>query len=388
MKERVLPDGWPWVVLIVNFGWVAWKFRSRLMRELRSAGYRIAVLTHFDGYEDQLRLNCDIVVDVPLVAARIDPVADLRTLFSYLIQLRSIKPVAVLTFTIKPNIYGSLAARMLSIPVVANVTGLGSVQKTGAFVALVVRNLYRIAFARSACVFFQNPDDMSSLIGEGLVQPESAQLLPGSGVDTDEYVPRTVPERQGEPVVFCMMARLLREKGVVEFAQAAEQLVNSGLPARFELWGLLDPADSRCITAAEISCWERRGILVFRGPARDAKQAFASVDVVVLPSYYPEGTPRTLLEAAALGLPSITSDMPGCRDAVVDGRTGLLCRPRDVDSLAEAMRAMVKLGASGRSSYGRQGRAHVIARFDERIVVEAYLGVLAVLGRDADACRR
>jgi glycosyltransferase involved in cell wall biosynthesis len=364
------------VVLIVNRGWVAWKFRSRLMLELRDAGYRVILLTQVDGFEAQLRTCCEDVIDVRLAATVVAPFADLLTIATYRSHLQRIRPLAVLTFTIKPNVYGSLAAHWLGVPAICNVTGLGSAQSRRGLVPLIVRRLLTLAFARAAHVYFQNPDDMALFLSQGVVPARSARLLPGSGVDIDYYRPRDLQHGEKGVIVFCMMARLLRDKGVIEFAQAAGRLRAEGMPARFELWGILDEADERCVSKEEIESWERAGHLVFRGPAQDAIQAFAGVDVVVLPSYYPEGTPRTLLEAAALGLPCITSDMPGCRDAVLHERTGLLCRPRDVDSLAHAMRAMVRADATRRSAYGERARKHVVERFDERIVIDAYLRAL------------
>ena len=369
------------VALIVNQTWAVWKFRARLISTLRAEGYKVVVLAQRDDAFEKLRPLCDELVDVKMAARQISPLRDLQTMAAYRHHLGRIQPLAVLTFSIKPNIYASLVCRSLGIPVVNNVTGLGVVQQRGGWIATTVRFLYRSAFARSHRVFFQNPQDMRQMIEQRLVAADRASLLPGSGVDTTRFVPRADGEASGA-VRFCMIARLLRDKGVVEFAQAARTLREQHRDARFALWGILDAADPRCVTRAEIAEWEAQGWLAFHGEASDAREAFECADVVVLPSYYPEGTPRTLLEAGSMALPCITTDTPGCRDAVVHEVTGFICAPRDAQSLAAQMVRAIELGAQGRAQMGVRGRARTIAEFDEHIVLDAYRLQLLQIARD------
>ena len=250
-------------------------------------------------------------------------------------------------------------------------TGLGSVKDRGGLVGRVVKLLYRAALRKDLWVFFQNSQDVADMRALGVVPEGRWSVLPGSGVDVEHYRPA---ERSTESrsLRFCMLARLLRDKGVVEFAQAARQVRKERPRVEFELWGILDKNDPRCITADEIHAWEAEGILCFRGEAPDALQAFSEADAVVLPSYYPEGLPRTLLEAGAMGLPSITTDMPGCRDAVVDGVTGLLCSPRDAGSLVKAMLRLADMNAADRAAMGSAARERVLTLFDEKLVLNAY----------------
>lgn len=359
------------VVVVVNQAWMAWKFRMRLIGSIRAAGYRVVLMAGRDDCFDRLVPACDELIEIRMAFRRISVAADLQTVGEYVRHLRRLRPMAVLTFTIKPNIYASLACRWLGIPVVNNVTGIGTAQRRGALLAWAIERLYRAAFRRSRQVFFQNPDDLQEFIALRLVEPGQAALLPGSGVDTSYYQPRSgLSGRTGLRV--CMLARLLRDKGVVEYAAAASQVRQRFPGIQFDLWGIVDASDPRCVTRSEIAQWEADGVLQFHGEARDALQAFADADLVVLPSYYPEGTPRTLLEAASMGLPCITTDMPGCRIAVLHESTGLLCKPRDVGSLAAAIGRIASMSEEERGAMGRRARARTLAEFDEGIVLDAY----------------
>jgi glycosyltransferase involved in cell wall biosynthesis len=371
----------PTVALIVNQAWVAIKFRLRLMQSLRDAGWRVVVVTDMrSDVRRQLANHCDEIVHVPVAAVRIDPIADLRTLAGYWQALRRMRPAAALTFTIKPNIYGSLACHALGVPVINNVTGLGTAQGAGAFVAAIVRLLYRRAFGRSAWVFFQNHDDAAEMVSRKLVRDGRWSVLPGSGVDTATFVPTGGANADAATAVrICMMSRLLLEKGVVEFADAAARVRRERPQARFDLWGIADPDDTRYVRPEQVAAWVAEGRLEFHGEAADARQAFASADVVVLPSYYREGLPRTLLEAASMGLPVITTDSPGCREAVDVGNTGYLCAARDANDLADALLRMIDLGAAARRALGEAARRRATEHFDERVVLDQYAQRLAAL---------
>ncbi|MEO8080997.1 MAG: glycosyltransferase family 4 protein [Caldimonas sp.] len=368
------------VALIGNQAWAVLKFRSRLIETLRADGYRVVVLAHRDATFERLRPLCDELIDVKMVLRQISPLGDLRTLAAYWRHLRRLDPFAVLSFSIKPNIYGSLVCRWLRLPVVNNVTGLGAIELRSGRVASTVRWLYRRSFSHSHRVFFQNPQDMQAMLAQAIVGPDQARLLPGSGVDTARFTPAV--RAPGDRIRFCMIARLLRDKGVVEFAEAAGKLRSRHPDLQFDLWGILDAADPRCVTRAEVAAWEERGWLGFHGEARDAAQAFEFADVVVLPSFYPEGTPRTLLEAGSMALPCITTDMPGCRDAVVHEVTGFLCPPRDAGALAEAMMRAVEIGPEGRRAMGERARARILTEFDEDIVLAAYRDQLSEIAAE------
>jgi glycosyltransferase involved in cell wall biosynthesis len=190
-------------------------------------------------------------------------------------------------------------------------------------------------------------------------------------VDLEKYKLPAAPPHQ--PLRFAMASRLLREKGVVEFADAARIIKRDFPTVDFRLWGILDKSDPRCVNQAEIDKWVNEGIITYGGEATDAIQAFCDASCVVLPSYYPEGVPRTLLEAASMSLPVITTDMPGCRDAVINGKTGFICKPRDAQDLAIVMRKFLCLSEMERQSMGQDAREYMRTVFDENIVLKAYL---------------
>lgn len=361
------------IVVVVNQAWSAWKFRSRLIGSLRASGYRIVTLVGKDEYLAELEKICDEVMVVPMARGTISILSDLLLLGAYVYYLSRLRPLAVLTFTIKPNIYASMVCRAFGLPAINNVTGMGTTASSSPLLSGLVSRMYRSAFSSSWRVFFQNPDDLEDMLTRNIVRADQAVLLPGSGVSTEYYAPtERMPGAHAEFHV-SMLARLLREKGVCEFAEAARRIRRRHPNVKFHLWGKLDDRDQRSISRQELRKWESEGTLVFHGEARDAVEAFRNADVVILPSYYPEGTPRTLLEAASMGLPCITTDLRGCRDAVIDGVTGYTCKARDVDSLTRALERMIQLNTSERSKMGVEARRLALNKFDERYVIDAYL---------------
>jgi glycosyltransferase involved in cell wall biosynthesis len=222
-------------------------------------------------------------------------------------------------------------------------------------------------------VFFQNPDDRLLFIRRGLVPPDKVELLPGSGIDLAEFSPRPAPS--GDRFAFLMIARLIRDKGILEYVEAARSLRARGIDADFRVVGFLDDGNPTSVKAAELERWTEEGTISVLGRRDDVREEIARAGCVVLPSYR-EGTPRTLLEAAAMGRPVITTDVPGCREVVEDGQTGLLCRAGDSRDLAEKMELLLGMAPAERERLGRNGRAKMEREFGEQIVVDRYLGAL------------
>ena len=319
-------------------------------------------------------------LDVERIAIRIDragmnPFADLKLFAEYRRLLRQLRPAAYLGYTIKPNIYGSLAAASLGIPALPNVSGLGTAFIRGGMLQSIVTRLYRFGFARAPVVFFQNDEDRRLFVERRIVRPGQAQVLPGSGVDLARFEPAPLPDA---PPVFLLIARLLRDKGVVEFVEAARALRSIMPDARFQLLGPIDEGNRTAITRAELDSWTSEGVVEYLGTTDDVRPFIAAASAVVLPSYR-EGLPRSLLEGAAMGRPLIAADVPGCRDVVEEDVNGYLCAPRDADALAGAMRRLANLSAAEQLAMGKAGRRRVQERFSEEIVVRAYLDVIAGL---------
>ena len=347
-------------------------FRLGLIRGLRRAGYEIVVAAPADGHAQKLVAEGVRFLPLPMTRSGMNPVKELRLLTRYGRLMREVRPAVYLGFTIKPNIYGSLAAATTGVPSINNVSGLGTMFLGGGGKAALARALYRLALRRSATVFFQNPEDLQSFVDSGTVRHGQARLLPGSGIDLDHYAPAPLPE--GAPV-FLFAGRLLADKGVREFVAAA-RLARDGVPgARFQLLGAPDPGNPSNIPEAQLDAWRTDGTVELLGEASDVRPHIARATAVVLPSYR-EGLPRVLLEAAAMGRPMIASDVPGCRTIVEPGNNGLLCSVRDPRSLADAMIEIAELSHGQRQAMGRAARATVERDYGEERVIEAYLEAL------------
>jgi glycosyltransferase involved in cell wall biosynthesis len=225
-------------------------------------------------------------------------------------------------------------------------------------------------------VFFQNHDDRAEFVARGLVDPGQVEVLPGSGLDAAHYDPARWPRANDGTFRFLMVARLIRDKGVSEFVEAA-RIVRARYPyARFALLGFLDVDNATAISRAEMASWVAEGVVEYCGAADDVRPFLGNADCVVLPSYR-EGLSRVLLEAGAMARPAIATDVPGCRDVIVPGKTGLLCKVRDPESLAARMIELLETPAEARAAMGRAARAHIAENFDENSVIAAYRAALA-----------
>ena len=350
-------------------------FRAGLIRSLRGAGYRPVIVAPDDpaGEPRMAELGVERVI-LPIDRSGLNPVADLRLLLGYRRILQRVKPVAFLGFTIKPNIYGSLAATSLGIPAIPNVSGLGTAFIGRGPLRLLVSQLYRRAFRKAPVVFFQNPDDSRLFVDRRIVRVDRTRVLPGSGIDLEYFAP--APQPPGL-LTFLLVSRLLGDKGIREYVHAARQLCHT-LAARFQLVGPLDPGNRSGIRGDELSRWVEEGTIEYLGATDDVRSFIAAASAIVLPSYR-EGLPRSLLEGAAMARPLIATDVPGCREVVEDGVNGYLCAVRDAGSLARAMRKLADLSPVERERMGAASRRKVEERFGEDVVIRAYLEELTKL---------
>ena len=368
------------VVICLNTAWNLVNFRAGLIRAMVAEGYEVVAVAPDDKYAASLAaLGCRFV-PMPMDNQGTHPGRDGLLLFRLFQLLRSERPDVYLGYTVKPNVYGSLAAHFLGIPVINNIAGLGAVfVKTGLLVNLV-RTLYRVALGRSVKVFFQNSDDRKLFIAGGLVRTEVTDLLPGSGVDLSKFsaLPLRTMEHETRKFRFLLIARMLWDKGVGEYVQAAKQIHQRWPQAECCLLGFLDVMNPGAITKAEMDDLVAQGV-IYLGASDDVRVEIAEADCIVLPSYYREGTPRTLLEAAAMARPIITTDAIGCREVVEDGVNGYLCKVREAADLAEKMERMLLLSPEQRSVMGLQGRKKMEVEFDEQIVIGKYLTAIEAI---------
>jgi glycosyltransferase involved in cell wall biosynthesis len=361
------------IALASNTAWYLYNFRGGLITELVRLGHRVVTLAPPDPFSARLAdLGCD-VVDLPMDNIGANPLRDLLTWRDFRHAYRQARPDVALHFTVKPVIYGTLAARLHGVPVVNTVTGLGTAFLRGGALQAAVEGLYRVTQRWPHRVIFQNPDDLGLFVDRGLVCGRKALRMPGSGVDLERFAVSPSPGRAAP--VFLLIARLIWDKGVGEFVEAARILRRAYPDVRFQLLGPLGVANRAAVPRALLERWVNEGLVEYLGETDDVRPHIAYADCAVLPSYR-EGTPRTLLEAAAMGRPLIATDVPGCREVLEDGVTGLLCRERDPADLAAKLRRMTEMAPDLRARMGLAGRTKMERQFDQRLVIEGYLGAI------------
>ena len=358
------------VLLAANSSWNLQNFRIGLIRSLLREGHQITTVSPdssgvtLDGMRIRHRAwNVD--------RSGKNPLKDLAGLSSFAAIVLQDRPDVVLGFTIKPNLYASIVCRLLRVPVIPNVTGLGTTFLGGQALRRAVSLLYRFAFRGAPIVFFQNKDDQALFVREGLIQSGQGRILPGSGVDLAYFSKSELPEGTR----FLMIARLLGDKGVREFVAAARQLKAKIPSATFSLLGELDRENPSAIEKRELAAWIDEGAIDYLGTTPDVRPFIKQCTAIVLPSYR-EGLPRTLLEGAAMGRPLIGTDVPGCRELVREGLTGFLCEARNVDSLVAAMERFARTSCEERARMGARARAIAEDEFDEAFVHIAYVSAI------------
>ena len=365
----------PHIAISANDAWNLINFRSGLIAALIGDGYRIVALAPENPVmADALRvLGCSFET-VPIDSAGASLSRDFATFAAYNKIFRRLRPSVLLSWTVKPNVYGALAARLNGMETIPNVSGLGTAFIHRSPLTIIIHILYKLSCAKARTVFFQNHDDRDLFVLRGLVRLAQTRVLPGSGIDTVRFTPP--PGGRPKARRFVMIARMLADKGVREFVAAA-QVVRARYPnARFVLNGFLDAANRTAISSDEVEEWMAAGIIEYIPPLSDVRPTIAQADFIVLPSYR-EGLSRVLLEAAAMGRPLIATDVPGCREIVSEGENGFLCAPRDAASLAAAMFRACAIDDDTWSRMAQASRARAVDDFEEAKVINQYREALA-----------
>ena len=348
------------ILILTNFDVGLYQFRRELVEELLKEHEVYISLPDGELVRPMEQMGC-VFLNTPMERRGLNPVKDLGLMKRYWQLLGQVRPDLVIGYTIKPNIYGGLVCRMRGIPVAANITGLGTAfQKEGLLKKLVV-TLYKPALKKARVVFFENQGNMDVLLSEKIVRREQCCLLSGAGVNLEHYTCAPYPE--GESVRFLFVGRVMQEKGIEELFSAMERLRDEGYDCTLDVLGDFEEHYEDTIRRYEQAGWLR-----YHGYVTDVRPYIENTHCFVLPSWH-EGMANTNLECAAMGRPLITSNIPGCREAVIDGVSGLLCQPQNADSLYKSMKRLLHLSRSEREQMGRAGRAHMEAVFDKRIVV-------------------
>lgn len=372
------------IAVIANSAWYLYNFRRNLMRALAQAGHQPIAVSAADPYAQRLREEGFEHRPLPLEAAGTQPLRELATLASLRRLLQREQVATALTYTPKANIYTGLVARSLRFAHVPNVSGLGRVFIRPSPLTPLVRVLYRQAFKHALNVVFQNEDDRELFVRMGLVERSITLRTPGSGVDIDHFRPNG-PNPTGAPR-FLLVARMLWDKGVGEYVEAARALRADHPEVEFHLLGSSASDNPAAVPAQTLRSWQETGVVRHTEHVDDVRPLLAQAHCVVLPSYR-EGVPRSLLEAASMGKPLIATDAPGCRDTVIDGVNGFLCRPRDAKSLEQAMRSFLALSPQQQAAMGEHSRSMVEREFDESLVIATYLELIERSARNAPAAR-
>ncbi|HFD7850816.1 TPA: glycosyltransferase family 4 protein [Klebsiella michiganensis] len=365
------------IVISANTSWYLFNFRKGTIQALLEKGCDVIAVAPVDPYSEKLReLGCHFE---PLYMDRgsTNPIKDMRTTWHYYQIFLRLKPDLVFNFTPKVNIYSTLAAQFVKAKVVNNIAGLGSLFVSHSLASRIAKLLYRISQPLADFVFFQNEEDRKLFLDAGIVKQQFTDRLPGSGVDLSRFVVTPAPDDGS--VRFTLVARMLREKGVELYVEAARQLHQQYPNLEFNLLGFIDEDNPSGISRTQIEQWQNDGTINYLGTTDDVTKVLANQDCVVLPSYYREGVPKSLLEAAAMGKPIVTTDNVGCRETVDNGLSGFLCTPNDLLSLKNALDKIITMTHAQRKKFGCTGRIKIENEFDENMIIKAYLSQLTNL---------
>jgi len=356
-----------------NVAWSIYLFRRSLLLELQREGHEIYAVGAQDKYAGKLEELNFKFYPIAINNNSKNPLADIMLVMKYIRVYKKIKPDIILHNAIKPNIYGTIAAGMLNIPTINNISGLGTLFIKKSLATSIAKILYRISQKMATTVFFQNPHDQKLFIENKLVNPKKAKLIPGSGVNTEKFHPRLNTNHNNQAFEFLFIARLIKDKGLNEYLQAAKILKNKyGDKIKFSILGPFYQANETAITPEELQVYQHKNIIDYLGETDEVEKEIAHANAVVLPSYR-EGLSKVLIEAAAMEKPIVTTDVPGCKDVVDDGYNGYLCQVRNAEDLADKMEKMYLLNKEDLEQMGKNARQKVLDVFDEKIIIDIYI---------------
>ncbi len=382
------------ILLVCNTAWGIANFRANIVQHWVNEGKRVVAIAPPDAKaQDKLAKLGAEFVSLDLDNRSTNPWQELKLIWQLQKLYRHYRPLLVVHYTIKPVIYGSWAARLAGVASLAVVTGQGFAFLNTGLKAWIARNLYRVSLRFARGVWFLNQHDFDLFTQTGLAPKARSQLLPGEGVDTDYFAPRPNPHRDGV-LRLLLVARLLYDKGIAEFAEAGhllklkhdnsidhhasnprnhhEQDPLSHFPTVcLQLLGPFYPQNPQAITPDVVAHWQSEGWIKYLGETDDVRDHIAQCDALVLPSYA-EGLPRTVLEAMSMGKPVIVTDVTGCRDLVVAEQTGLLCQVKDAQALADTIDQFTRLSVEQKTAMGLAGRERVMTQFSDALVVAQY----------------
>lgn len=358
------------IIISVNTTWNIFNFRVSLIKALQSKGYQIIAVSPKDEYVERLEAMGVQHIPIKLDQKGINPLKDLNLIRQYYTIFKSIRPDLILSYTVKPNIYGNLAARTLKIPTINNITGLGTLFINSNTTSYIGKLLYKTGLSSSKHVFFQNQDDKDLFIQTRFTSDKNSSLIPGSGVNIKHFKSSRITNKGKR---FLFSGRLIGDKGIFEYLEAAIIVLKKFPDVEFLLAGEMGVNNRTAISEDNLNGYiEKSSQLKYLGKSDNMLELLKTIDVMVLPSYR-EGLSKSLLEANAMKIPIITSDVPGCRDIVTHGYNGFLCKVKSVDSLARSIEEIIEISEEMRHEMGLNGRIHIEQFFSEEKVINHYL---------------
>jgi glycosyltransferase involved in cell wall biosynthesis len=360
-------------IAVIENGLIStYTMREALMLRLIREGCEVYILTHTNSFVPQVEKMGLKVVNVG--SGNLNPIKVLQYIYNLRRVLKKIKPDVCLTFSIRPAIWGNIITRELKIPTITNITGIGPLFISKSPVYRTARSMYKNALNKTKKVFFQNYDDMNLFLERKFVKISVAERIPGSGIDYNKFEPIILKEKDPDTFIFLFIGRLIKDKGIFEYINAARSVRKKFPNTVFNVIGPFwtQNLKKNTITQSQLQNWIDEGVIDYLGEKKDVRKFIAEADCIVLPSYR-EGTSNTLLEAASMGKPSIATNTTGCKEIVSDGVTGFLCRVKDEHDLALKMEQMILLPAEERIEMGKNARIKIIKEYDKQIVIDAYL---------------
>jgi len=365
------------IAFVSNTSWSVYNFRLGLIKHLKNLGHDVSIIAPQDNFSAKLVSEGFTFHHIYTNNYSTNPFHDLKTL----LQLRKIYKKNnfdfIFHYTIKPNIYGTLAARWCNIPSVAITTGLGRLfTYNNIIVKKFSKILYQIAARYSKQVWFLNERDLNIFITKGITSKEKTFLLPSEGIDLQKFQPDTNRSIEQKQLTFLFAGRIIWDKGVKEYITAAKIIKEKYPNINFQMLGFVDPSNPNSVPYKYIQEWQRKNVITYLGETEDVRPFLNETSCLIFPSFYNEGISRILLEAAAMAKPIITTDNVGCRDVVKDNYNGFICQPKDIDDLVNKIERFIKLPSEEKIQMGKNGRKVVLKNFDESIIIQKYIDYL------------
>lgn len=353
------------VLFLVNHDVVIYNFRLELVERLLAEGHQVAISSPYgERIEDLKAIGCEYH-EIFMSRHGMNPVKEFALIRQYKKLIRTVSPDIVFAYTIKPNIYGAIACRFAKIPCVANITGLGTAVENGGIVQKITVGLYKYAFTKIQKVYFQNTENRQFFV-DHKIAVEKHDLLPGSGVNLQRFIPTEYPS--ADKTEFAFISRIMKEKGIDQYLEAAEYIHGKYPNTVFHVCGFCEQAYEDLLRELH-----EKGIIVYHGMIRDVKSILCNIHCTVHPTYYPEGISNVLLESSACARPIITTNRSGCREVIDDGVNGFVVGEKDSEDLIEKIEKFLNLSHDQKKEMGLKGREKVEREFDRQIVIDKYM---------------